>query len=323
MSKRKFYQKKRVMIPLTIASSLIFLGIFGALHSSMYQTTANAYVDEYLIQITPKISSKVIELNLNNNSNVKKGEIIAELDGSKYSLEIKNLEKKFLEIQKELKSFDDEINKTNFETNATKNSMEKAKTNLENANNDYIRYKNEFKDGTVTKKDLNNAIKNLELAQEQYEQAQSNLKNTSKNLNEIISKKDSQIDKAREILETLENKKLELSNATIISPKNGKITNLNTKVGDFVTNDKVLFSILPDECFIIANFKKAHNANIKIGQKATIKIYSAGFAKFSGEIVEILPEKANYISTKIKINDNVEKYNLKTGAKAIVKLKLK
>ena len=55
MANRKFYQKKRIMIPLTIGGALIFLGIFGAFHSSMYQTTTNAYVDDYLLY---KISFK-------------------------------------------------------------------------------------------------------------------------------------------------------------------------------------------------------------------------------------------------------------------------
>ena len=64
--KRKFYQKKRIMIPLTIGLALIFLGVFGALHSSMYQTTTNARVDECLIKFTPQINAKIIEINTEN-----------------------------------------------------------------------------------------------------------------------------------------------------------------------------------------------------------------------------------------------------------------
>ncbi|MBR5303263.1 MAG: HlyD family secretion protein [Candidatus Gastranaerophilales bacterium] len=321
MPKRKFYQKKRFMISLVIAGALIFLGVFGALYSSMYQTTSNAYIDEYLIKVTPKISGKIIELNLDNDSIVKKGEIIAELDSSELTGEVEELESKFYEMQKKLKSFDDEINRMNSKIKQTKIDIEIAKINLENANSDYIRYKNEFKDGTVTKKDLNNAIDNLELAQEQYETAQNNLKSTSEILDEMILEKSTQMDEAKEILEDLERAKFELSSATIISLKNGKIFNLNAKVGDFVSNDKVLFEILPDECFIIANFKKLPNANIKVGQKALVKIYSGGFKKLSGEVVEMLPEKQNYIPVKIKIIDCVDKYNFKKGAKAFVRLK--
>ena len=202
-----------------------------------------------------------------------------------------------------------------------KDNIEQAKLDLENANSDYIRYKNEFKDGTVTKKDLDNAIHNLEIAKENYEKTQESLKTTSVDLIEVISKKDNQMDNAQEILEDLQKAKLELSSATIIAPKNGKIINLNTKIGDVVDNDKVMFTIVPDECYIIANFKKLPKTNLKIGQKANVKIYTAALKRFNGEIVEMLPQKQNVVSLKIKITDSIEKYNIKSGAKAFVKIK--
>lgn len=320
--KRKFYQKKRVMIPFVIALALIFLGVFGAFHSSLYQSTTNAYVDEYLIQITPKISSKIMELNVENNASVKKGEIIAELDGSEYVERIKELEVKFEQIQKELKENEFEINKTSVKTALVKEEIKDAKIDLENANSDYVRYKNEFKDGTVTKKDLENAIKNLEVAQEQYQTAKEHLKNSNNDLRIAISKKDDQMDQAREILESLQEAKLELTNATIVAPKNGKIINLNSKTGDIATSEKPLFSIVPDECYIIANFKKLPNSEIKTGQKAVVKIYSATLKKLNGQIYEILPQKGNNIPVKIKITDSIEKCGIKTGAKAYVKVRV-
>jgi len=287
----------------------------------MYQTTTNAYVDDYLIKITPKISSKLIELNIENNSIIKKGEIIAELDGAKYQNEVQKLEEKFEQTQKELNSFNFEINKMKVQTTLAKDNIEQAKTDLENANSDYIRYKNEFKDGTVTKKDLDNAIHNLEIAKDNYEKAQESLKTTSVDLIEVISKKDSQMDNAQEILEDLQVAKLELSSATIIAPKNGKVINLSAKVGDMVDDDKTLFTIIPDECYVIANFKKLPKTNLKIGQKASVKIYTAALKRFNGEIVEILPQKANVVSVKIKITDSIEKYSIKSSAKAFVRIK--
>lgn len=319
--KRKFYQKKRIMIPLTIGLALIFLGVFGALHSSMYQTTTNARVDECLIKFTPQINAKIIEINTENNSIVKKGEIIIELDGHIYKDEIVKLEKEFINAQKELKSFEDEIDNINAKTKQTKEEIEQAKINLENANDDYIRYKNEFKDGTVTKKDLENAINNLELAQIQYETVQKHLKETNNILKDVAIKKDEQMEKLKETLEELEDTKLKATNATIIAPKSGKITNLKAKIGDMTNNNEVLFEILPDEITVFANFKKLPNANFKSGQKATVKVYCDGLKKLSGEVAEILPEKKNYIPVKIKI-ENPNKCKIKAGSKVYASVKV-
>ena len=43
--------------------------------------------------------------------------------------------------------------------------------------------------------------------------------------------------------------------------------------------------------------------------------------ELNAQVVEILPEKQNCISVKIKINDSIKKYNLKSGAKAFVRVK--
>ena len=146
MAKRKFYQKKRVMIPSVIGLALILLGIFGAFHSSLHLTTTNAYVDEYSIKVTPQMSAKIIELNLENNALVKKGEIVAELDGSQYEKRIKDLESDFYKNKAELEECDNEIGEINKKSKNIKIEFELARTDLQNANDDYVRYKNAYKD---------------------------------------------------------------------------------------------------------------------------------------------------------------------------------
>ena len=225
---RKFYQKKRIMIPLSIGLALIFLGVIGAIISSLYLTTSNAYVSEYLIPVQSKIEGKIIELNLQEGMNVKKGEILAELESNLDLKRVEQLENDFSRAQQELKSFEDEISKINIKMKQAQKNIDVAKQNLENANNDYVLYKIQFKDGTVTKKDLEKAIKNLELAQVEFEEAQAQVGLNSSALEKIVSKKDIQLDEMKTLIHELEQAKLELSFATIIAQKSGIGIELNT-----------------------------------------------------------------------------------------------
>ena len=81
--------------------------------------------------------------------------------------------------------------------------------------------------------------------------------------------------------------------------------------------------IVLDECFVLANFKKLYKEDLKIGKKATVKVYTLCFKTFEGEVVEIMPEKSNLIPVKIKISNNAKNCNIKTNAKAFVKIKVK
>jgi len=154
MANRKFYQKKRIIIPVIIGIALILLGIFGAIFSSFYMTTSNARVDEFQIPVLSKTDGKISKILVKNGSDVKKGEIIFQLESDVDAEDIEELERKFYLSQENLKKFENELEKNNIIINQTKKNIDDAKINLENANNDYVIYKNEFKDGTVTKKDL-------------------------------------------------------------------------------------------------------------------------------------------------------------------------
>lgn len=321
--KRKFYQKKRIMIPVLIGLALIFLGIFGAFLSSLYLTTNNAYVLEYSTPLVSKVEGKIVKLNLENGSVVKKGEIVAQIDDSEILKNLSEEQEEFSQVQKNMDNLVKELENAAGQMQKEQDEFNKAKTDLENANDDYVRYKNEFKDGTVTQKDLDKAIKNLEVAQNNYEKMQANLKNAKETFKVALDKKNLYDEELNEAIEELQESKLEFSNTNLIATKNGTIANLNLKVNDEIDENQKLADIVLDECFVLANFKKLYKEDLKIGKKATVKVYTLCFKTFEGEVVEIMPEKSNLIPVKIKISNNAKKCNIKTNAKAFVKIKVK
>lgn len=322
MSERKFYQKKRILIPVIIGVALIFLGIFGAILSSFYLVTSNVFVEDFEIPITSKISGRISNINVENNSNIKKGEIIFQLESEIKQDDIQKYENELLLAQNALKKFDIEINNINLRMKQTKRNMEDAKINLENANADYIRYKNEYKDGTVTKNDLTRAENNLEIAQNQFEQAQNQIKQNNELSEKILAQKDEHLLKIKNAFEKLQEAKLTLSYATISAAKSGKIKNIALNEGDMVKKDETLAQIIPDECYVIAYFRPNHTDKLKSAKSAFIKFYSLDFKLYKGEIVEILPQKANLIPVKIKITNDIKKDKIKTNLKACVKIKI-
>ncbi|MBQ8635706.1 HlyD family secretion protein [bacterium] len=323
MSKRKFYQKKRVMIPVIIGLALIFLGIFGAIFSSFYLTTSNAYVDDYQYFLTSKTDGKILQVNVENGAEVKRGELLIRLENDKDIDDIVNSEKELNKAQDELARLEDEINKIKAMSKLAEKNIKDAESNLKNANYDYTRYANEFKDGTVTKKDLNKAVLNLETAQNQFEQAQQQLNLAKEKLNKTLAKKDNQTDELEELSEELEEAKLNLSYAMVTSPRNGVVSEITLQAGDFVKKGERLASITSDKCYVMAKFKKMHADDLKLEQKASIKIYTLDFKIFEGEIVEIMPEKSNLIPVKIKITNDIGKCKIKNNSRAYVKIKVK
>lgn len=342
MAKRKPYQKKRIIIPVVTAIVFIFLGIFGLIYSNFYQSTDDAFVEAHMVYFSPRVSGQIIELNVDDNKEIKKGEIIAQIDDKDYKTALLNAQAKLEKAQSDLKISSSDIEKMSAINSQSKNDIESAKSKLEYANSDYIRYKMAYQDGSVTKQDIDNATKNLEVARAQYNAAQDNLKATKSAYESSLSKKTSQNAEIKRLLAEVEQAKLNLSYTTLISPINGIITNKNIEVGSYVQNAHPILTIVPHDVYIIANFKETQVAKMKKGQKVTIKIDSFGSRKFKGHIDSIQkasgakaslfpPENAvgsyvkvvQRIPVKILFDEDISDLNIVPGMSVVPCVKIK
>lgn len=342
LEKRKPYQKKRVVIPVITAVIFVLLGIFGIVYSTFYQSTDDAFVEAHLTYFSPRVSGQIIELNVDDNVPIKKGEIIAQIDPRDYEVALENAKARLEKAKEELEISTSDIDKMGAMVSSDKNNIESAKSKLEYANSDYIRYKNAYQDGSVTKQDLDNAVKNLEVARANYHAAQDELKATTNALKSTVSKKNSQNSEIKKLLMEVEQAKLNLSYTTLVSPIDGTITNKNVEMGNYVQAAHPILTIVPNECYVIANFKETQIANMKPGQKVIIKTDTHGRKTFKGKVDSIQkasgakaslfpPENAvgsyvkvvQRIPVKIVFTEDISSYNIVPGMSVIPKVRIK
>ncbi len=323
MNKNPKHYKK--IIPLIVTLVFILAGICGLIHSCFYQSTNNAFIEAQMVYFSPKVSGEIIELNVDNNQEIKKGEIIAQIDPKDFESALNNAQTRLEKAQTDLKISTEDVDKMNAVNLSAKNEIKNAKSKLENANNDYIRYKNAYQDGSVTKQDLNNAIKNLTVAKAQYKSAQDQSKAAANALQSALAKKTSQNTQIQQLLSEVEQARLNLSYTTLISPVDGAITNKNIETGSRVDPQNSIMTIIPKECYVIANFKETQIKNMKKGQKAAIKIETIPSKKFKGKVdsIQKASEKTNQnISVKIIFNEDVSSFNIAPKTNAAVKVKV-
>lgn len=342
LSKRKPYQKKRVIIPVLTGILFILASIFGVIYSTFYQTTDDAFVEAHTIYLSPKISGQIVELFVDDNTAVEQGQIIAQIDSKDYQIAVNDAQARLQKAQADFNSSKSDIDKINAITKQTKNDIDSAKSKLEYANSDYYRYKNAYKDGSVTKQDLDNATKNLEVARSQYLKAQEALKASNNELRATISKKSSKYAEIKRLKAQLDAAELNLSYTTIVSPKKGTITNKNVEIGTWVEKAHPILSIVPNDCYIIANFKETQIANMKKGQKVIIKIDTYKGKTFKGTLDSIQrssgaktslfpPENAvgSYVKVvqrvpvKITFDEDITNYNIVPGLSVVAKVRVK
>ena len=152
---RHIYEKKRVIVPTRTALILLILGIIISINSVFNKSTDDAFVEGNIISIAPRVSGPVIKLHIKDNQEVKKGDLLLEIDPVDYEVKLKQTESKLEEARAALK---------------------KAQSQADKDTADYQRYSAMLEQGISSKQDFDNSKNNLQTAQSSVEEISATIK---------------------------------------------------------------------------------------------------------------------------------------------------
>ena len=76
----------------------------------------------------------------------------------------------------------------------------------------------------------------------------------------------------RQAQTTVQSAQLDLSYTKIFAPADGRVTRKAVEAGDYVQTGQTLLSIVPNDVWVVANFKESQLKHMKPGQRATVTI---------------------------------------------------
>lgn len=320
-SNEKKVTKRRLLIV-----GLVLVAIFAAffVHNALkYQSTDDAYVETTTVQVAPRVSGQIIEVHIDDNQRVKKGDLVAVIDPVDYEIKLEQAQAKY--------------EKALLEQKYALSARDAANSEIAAAKADLERYKNLYKGGAVSKQMLDNAqtkYDNAVARQTSAEQAvmskAGGLKVADANIKELKAQRDQA--------------KLNLSYTKIYAPQDGTVASRRVEEGMYVNVGSPLFTIVPDDIWVVANFKENQLRHMKVGQVVEIKVDTYPDKKFKGKIDSIQrssgakssmfpPENAvgsfvkivQRIPVKIVFDEEIDKdvYNIVPGMSVVPKVKVK
>lgn len=248
-----------------IAIILLIVGGFIIYDVIHYQSTDDAYVETTTVQVAPKVSGEVVAVYITDNQFVKEGDIVAEIDDADYKIKLAQAEAKY-----ERALLNQKNAKANF--SATNSEIAVAKKDLE-------RYQNLYKGGAVSKQTLDNA-------QAQYDRAKARLTSAEEAL--LSSSKSKVADAEIKELKALRDMaKLNLSYTKVKAPQSGTVSSRRVEKGMYVQTGAPLFVLVPENIWVVANFKENQLNGMKVGQPVEIKIDTYPNKVFKGRVDSI------------------------------------
>lgn len=288
----KVHKKQKITwIVFSLLSLFLLIGVmYYFFIFRFYQSTDNAYVQADLTWVMPKVTGEVVELVINDNQFVKKGETLAVLDQRDYQARLNQA--KSLVTLKEAALVVQEQNEKSAQSSIheANSGVLAAQADLSRLKKDFLRYQDLLKDGVITRQ-------NFENIQSQYLSAQAQLSRALAGVNAAEAQFGSLKASRAQLLADIQNAKasldlnqIDLASARIISPVTGKVGSLAIQKGSRVSPQTRLMAIIPDNSlYVQANFKETQIQKMHIGQTVSLKLDAYPSLTYTGKIESFSP----------------------------------
>ena len=340
--RRPEYMKKRVIVPTLTAIILVILGLCAAIRATYYQSTDDAFVEGRLVSIAPRVSAPVINLLVDDNQMVKKGDLLLELDPNDYKVALAQAEAKLAEAKANHTISVKKVDEGTAVVNKSFEDISSSESKLSFARKDFSRYSELYKDGIVSKQAYEKSKTSFDVATSDYNSAQENSKASIHALESDKAKTAANEALIKRLEAEVEEAKLNLQYTKIYAPQDGMISARSVEKGNYVSIGQPLMNIVPEQIWIVANFKENQLTKMHAGQSVRVKIDTYPSKRFKGHVDSLQrstgaksslfpPENAvgSYVKivqrvpVKIVFDEDISHYNIVPGMSVVPRVRIK
>jgi membrane fusion protein (multidrug efflux system) len=237
-----------------------------------YETTDDATIEAHVIEVSPKVSAHVMAVHFDDNYDVKRGDLLVELDPRDFDVSLVSAQANLASAKSKLTQAEAQQNVARAGIGQTKADLASAEATADNAEADLKRNEQLYQTHVIDRREYDASTA----------QAKSDVANVESSAKKVTSQEaqvqmaDAQYSAAsaaeKQAEAQLRQAELQLSYTRIYAPFNGRVTKKNVEPGNYVQPGQTLFSLVPPDVWVIANFKETQLKSMKIGQPVSVQV---------------------------------------------------
>ena len=266
-------------LTLIVLSLCVVLFIWYLFADRFTPYTNQAKVQAFVVPIVPEISGTVIKVNAQQNRLLRGGEILLEIDPSRYRTAVASAEAA-------LETAGQDVGAGSAAVRTAEANRATALAKLDRAQRDYnrIRRLQQQDPGSVSGLAEDRSVTGLAQAKSEVAAAEAELAKAK----EQLGKEGQDNAQFRSAFAALEKARIDLADTTIRAPTDGLVTDLRIDVGQYAQAGQPLMTFLSTtEVWIQADMRENSIANVKPGDSVEILLDIAPARIFAGEVTSI------------------------------------
>ncbi|RRN59143.1 HlyD family secretion protein [Pseudoxanthomonas sp. SGNA-20] len=260
------------------------------------ERTEDAQVQGQVTLVAPQVEGYVVEVAVQDFQQVRRGQLLARIDDRIYAQQLQQARAQLLAARAELAAWDQQRRGA-----AAASAQVAARIQAQQAQREHadavLRRANELAaQRLVSEQDREAALASDRQARADLVQARADLVQARAAL-QAARENERGIETGRRGLEArvaaaeaaVELARINLDNTRILAPRDGRLGQVGVREGAYVATATTLMALVPDELWVVANFKETQMARVQSGQPVRFTVDALGGLALSGHVERIAP----------------------------------
>lgn len=319
---------KKIFSPATLIILLVGLVGLGLVlyawrlppFTSSVEMTDNAYVRGYVTTLSPQVSGYIVDVPVKDYQTVKAGQVVVKIDDRIYRQKLAQAQATLASQKASLDNSHQQEVSAKANIASSEAAVSSAEAALKQARLASERQENLARSGVGTTSVQEQAQANLEKAHAALLQAQAALEVSRQQLQTIVVNRGSLEAAVSSAEAAVELAKIDLDNTSVRAPRDGHVGEVGARVGQYVSAGTQLMAVVPQDVWVIANFKETQLQGMEVGQPATVSVDALGHKQLKGRIERFSPAAASEFA--VIRSDNATGNFVKIAQRVGVRIKL-
>jgi len=248
-----------------------------------YETTDDAFIESHITFVSPRVSGPVVKLLVADNQRVKAGDLLLEIDPRDYQALVDQAAADLAAANTHVRQAESQILVDQAKADQQNAAVPAVQAVASRAELDRGRYESVQSNAVATsqidlaKAQAASATAEVEVARNQARAAIAQVELDRANVQTARSQ-------VQQVQTRLQQAQLQLSYTTITAPRDGRVTRRTVEQGAYVQTGQALLALVPDDLWVVANFKETQLERLRPGQPVVIRVDAYPHHQFTGKV---------------------------------------
>ena len=290
-ARRSFLRRRPVVsaIGAVLLAAALGGGYLYLDYTEHFESTDDAFIAARQSTLAPKVTGYITTVPVTDNQHVNDGDVVARLDDRDYRVALAQAEAQVAAAQASIQNVDAQLDVQQAQIAANQAQVDQAQAALVFAEQQATRYQHLEQTGYGTVQNSEQYTSQLHQQQSALLSAQATLNLAQRQVEALKAQRKSAVANLAQAEAQRDQAKLNLSYTTVTAAQPGRVVNLSAAIGQLAQAGTNLTSFVPDETWVVANFKEIQLDKMRPGEKVTMRIDAYPNRTINGHVESVQP----------------------------------